>query len=391
MATKTDLELAKSLLRNGVLDEDSVRSAFELQARVAAEKNREVGIHQVLYHLKLVPRGSLDVLYGPPLLEAQPFETYQLEEELGSGGMGTVFRGTYTPNGTPVAVKVLDPVQALRPEFLDRFQREATLHIELEHDNIVQGYETGFEGGYHYYTMDLVDGVTVLDVIERRGFLSNEEALSILVQAASALSYLHSMDMIHRDIKPGNILLDENGHARLIDLGLVGKMGEEGSEGAEATTTVGTVEYLSPEQARGRSDLDARSDLYSLGITLYHMVVGEVPFSGDSDYEVMAKQVLAKVDAQKIKQRRITPEIYFLIAKLAAKERDERTNTAQEAMQIIEGYLPHGLVAVEWGEVPPSEEAPPTIAPVKKQPGGSAPTPTPKRRGGAPRPRRRRR
>ncbi len=381
-----------------MLDEAQIRSALEVQGQLL-QKGKQVSLERVIYARKELPEGALAPLHAPPLIESQPFSNYELLTEIGEGGVGNVYSGTYLPNGTPVAVKVLDPVQALRDLFRDRFQREANLHIELEHPNIVAGYEVGSEGGYQFYTMDLIEGVTVLEVIERRGYLECEEALSIILQAAYALSYLHSMGLIHRDMKPGNIMVEPSGYARLIDLGLAGKMGNEGDESAEATTTVGTVEYVSPEQARGRTDLDGRTDLYSLGITLYHMVVGEVPFHGETDYEVMAKQILKSVDAQKIKQRRITPEIYFLIAKLAAKDRDERYVSTNDAIKVLEGYLPQGIVPIDVG-VEPSVQ--PTGSHAGRSSGTMRPVPdgAPKRsrrtgrdapRGGAPTPRRRRR
>ncbi|MFV1958098.1 MAG: serine/threonine-protein kinase [Planctomycetota bacterium] len=391
MATKRDLDLARRLLRAGVLDEARIRRALEVQAQWA-QQGHDAALERAIYAAGFLPKGALAPLRAPPLAESQPFTNYHVGGLLGEGGVAAVYAGTYTPNGSPVAIKVMDPVLALRDDFRDRFVREANLHIELEHENIVAGYEVGTEGGYHFYTMERIEGATVLDVIERRGFLECREALSILLQVARALLYLHEMGLVHRDIKPGNMMVEASGMVHLIDLGLIGKMGEEGDVPSQDVVTVGTVEYVSPEQARGRTDLDARTDLYSLGIALYHMVVGEVPFQGENDYEVMAKQILASVDAQKIKRRRITPEIYFLIAKLAAKERDERYPTAEEAIAVIEGYLPDGIVPVDLG-VPPVAEP---VAPPPRRPSSSAtPAVAPARRrgphrGDAPQPRRRR-
>ncbi len=388
MATRQDLELARRLLRVGVLDETTLRAALEDQGR-QLEAGRIHTLEEVLYQRGDLPAGALAPLHAPPPLDAQPFADYRLESWVGEGGMANVYAATYLPNGTPVAVKVLDPVQALRPDYRDRFYREANLHAALDHENVVAGYEVGCQGGWHFYSMDLVDGVTVLEVIERRGFLRSDEALSVALQAARALSYLHGLGMLHRDIKPGNIMVEASGLARLIDLGLVGKQGVGGEGGEESRTTVGTVEYLSPEQARGRADLDARSDLYSLGITLYHMVVGEVPFHGETDYEVMAKQILSNVDAQKIKQRRVTPEVYFLIAKLSAKVREERYLNADEAIRTMEGYLPDGIVPLDLGTPPsspiagtqPHHPSPPSVQPVRPVAGGERRPPS----SGAPR------
>ena len=219
----------------------------------------------------------------------------------------------------------------------------------------------------------------MLEVIDRRGRLTNEEALSITLQVARALDYLHGQGLIHRDIKPGNILVLPDGSAFVLDLGLVGRMGEGAAPPlGDDRMTVGTVEYLSPEQARGRADLDARADLYSLGMTLYHMVVGEVAFQGDSDYEVMAQQILSAMDAQKIKTRDIDPQTYFFIAKMSSKDREERWATATEAVAMIEAYLPGGIVPVDLGEEPPPVQPLTPVAP------GPAPTPSPRPKGDAP-------
>jgi serine/threonine-protein kinase len=160
-------------------------------------------------------------------------------------------------------------------------------------------------------------------------------------------------------------MVEAHGRARLIDLGLARAVQASGPV-AEEGTTVGTVEYLSPEQARGRADLDPRTDVYSLGLTLYHMVVGDVPFRGESDYEVMAKQVMASLDAQKLKHRHVTPEIYYFIVKMTSKEREQRYETAAEAAEEIAGYLPPGLLPIDLGDASPPTV--PVVSPVVPPP-----------------------
>lgn len=369
MASRQDLELAKRLLSARILSEDAMRGAYALLGQLA-EQGKQASLEAVLYHQGLLPRGSLAVLRQPPPLEAQPFLNYRLESVLGEGGSGVVYLATYLPNGSPVAVKVLDAIQALRPDFLERFQHEARVLIELEHEHIVQGYEVGFEQGRHFVSMDYIDGMTVLDVIDRRGHLENEEALSITLQCARALEYLHDSGFLHRDIKPGNIMVDAEGHARMIDLGLIRAMPKDGVEVEEEDEqmTVGTVEYLSPEQARGRADLDPRSDIYSLGVSLYHMVVGEVPFQGENDYETMAKQVLSALDTQKVKTRRVAPEVHFMITKMTSKDRDMRFESVQEVLATIGGYVPAEPVPVDFGEAPVAQPIAPPASPVGRPP-----------------------
>jgi len=433
VATQPELELAKRLLSARILGQEEMRRAFAFQAQLH-EQGKRAGLAAILYHLKMLPKDSLAVLAAPSPLESQPFGDYRLEGLLGEGGSSIVYRGVYVPNGSPVAVKVLDPVQALRRDFLERFQREARILIELEHENIVLGYELGCEGGYHYFSMDAVDGVTVLDVIDRRGALGNQEALSIALQVARALKTMHACGYLHRDIKPGNIMVERSGFARLIDLGLVrslkpGGAGapageasgghlsgdevseEEASEGQlsgdevseSEAMTVGTVAYVSPEQARGRADLDPRSDIYSLGVTLYHMVVGEVPFSGEDDYEVMAKQVLGAMDTQKVKTRRIAPEVHFFITKMTSKDRARRFETVDDVIANLEAYVTGGLVPVDLGTPPVAAPITPVATPVANPVAkpGAKPLPTakplakpmakPKSRPTAPRRRKRRR
>lgn len=364
MASKADLDLAKRLLAARVLPEESLRRAFEQQAELISQ-GRPYPLERILYARKDLPPGSLAPINAPPLLELQPFENYELISMLGEGGSSTVYEGVYIPNGAPVAVKVLDPIQALRADFLERFQQEARMLTEFEHENIVLGYELGYEQGFHFFSMDAVPGMTVLEVIDRRGFLTNDEALSITAQAADALDYLHASGYLHRDVKPSNIMIDADGRARLIDLGLVRDLSSVSpGAGGEETMTVGTVEYVSPEQARGRADLDPRSDIYSLGLTLYHMVVGEVPFQGESDYEVMAKQIMSSLDTQKVKQRRIAPEIHFFITKMTSKDRDSRFESVAEVRDTVLGYVRNVPVAIDFGPEP----APPVAQPVSMPP-----------------------
>lgn len=378
MAKRSDLDLARRLLEAGVLTKEQVRQALADQEELLVG-GRDVRLEPILEKLGMVPVGGLAACRGPSVFEAQPFGDYRVTGVLGEGGASTVYEAVYTPNGTRVALKVLDPVLALRPDFLERFRREAELHITLDHPNVVAGYQTGYLGGLHFYSMEPVEGLTLLEIIDRRGHLSNEEALSITLQAATALGGLHDRGILHRDVKPGNIMVEPSGRTFLIDLGLVADLG--GATG-ESQMTVGTVEYVSPEQARGRTDLDARSDVYGLGMTLYHMVVGEVAFGGENDYEIMAQQVLSAMDGQKMKTRRIDPFIYALITQMSAKDREERFPSMADVVRQIEGYVADVPVPVDFGAPPVADP----VAPATTPPPGPAPAP----RGGVPAPTRRR-
>jgi serine/threonine protein kinase len=344
MASRADLELAKKLLGGGVLGEPELREALEIQ-QAYLEKGKSVTLERVLVAKGRLPAWAPKVLNGKSPLETQPFASYRLDRVLGEGGSSIVYGGTYVPNGASVAVKVLDPVHGLRPELVARFEEEARLLIELEHENVVTGYEVGVADGLRFFSMDWIQGPTVLQMIDRAGRVENQTALWITIQMAKALAYLHARGLLHRDIKPGNVMIDASGRARLIDLGLVRHLDAKPADGkppTEEITTVGTVEYISPEQARGRGDLDVRTDVYSLGVTLYHMVVGDVPFHGETDYEVMAKHILSSLDSQKVKQRRIDPAVHYAITKMMSKEREHRYGNADEVVKDLSRFLPQG-------------------------------------------------
>jgi serine/threonine-protein kinase len=366
MATQADVDLARRLIGAGVLDEIRVRDALGAQ-KALHDQGRTIPLYRVLVAKGYLPKSALEVLEARDPLASQPFPGYRLEAAIGEGGSSVVYSALYLANATPVAVKVLRDMGALRPAHVERFYEEARLLVEIEHPNVVAGYEVGYARGHHFFSMDLIEGPTLLQMIERGAHLENVTAISITVQVASAIDHLHRLGLLHRDIKPGNVMIDASGRARLIDLGLVRRMAAEAKEGApvEETTTVGTVAYISPEQARGRGDLDVRSDIYSLGVTLYHMVVGEVPFQGETDYEVMAKQILAALDSQKVKTRRIAPEIHYFITKMMAKEREHRYPDAAAVVADLSRFLP-------------PEGPPPIVLPVSVAPPTRPPKPAPK-------------
>jgi serine/threonine protein kinase len=378
MASRADLDLAKRLLRTGVLGEAALKAGLTLQDDLL-KQGKVVALERVLVARGLLPREALASLTAGDPVARQPFARYRLRRPVGEGGSSVVYEATYLPNGARVAVKVLDPVQSLRADLLERFYEEARLLISLDHENVVAGYEVGSEHGLHFFSMDYVEGPTVLQMIERAGALEPQTAIWITVQLARALAHLHHAGLLHRDIKPGNVMIDATGRARLIDLGLVRRMrdaAKDGASGADASVTVGTVEYISPEQARGRGDLDERTDVYSLGVTLYHMAVGDVPFHGETSYEVMAKHILTTLDAMKVKTRRIPPEVHYAITKMMSKEREFRYRDCDEVVTDLSRFLPEGgpppiVLPVAASPPPPAPPAPksPTLPPPRTRSG----------------------
>src|SRR5436309_2477036 len=216
---------------------------------------------------------------------------YSLIRELGQGGMATVYLGTDQKLGRRVAIKVLAP--ATRAYLgSDRFQREVLLAAQLSHPNIVPLFEADEADGLLYYVMEYVEGESLKDRLARDGPLAVDEAIRIAAEVGDALEYAHETGVVHRDIKPGNILLSR-GHAMVSDFGIAKVVAESGAADRSSITgtgvTVGTAEYMSPEQASGEKRIDARSDVYALAAVLYEMLAGEPPFTGPSVQAIIAR------------------------------------------------------------------------------------------------------
>jgi len=335
LASQKDIELASLLYRNGIVNQEQIQSALAHQGRLLAAGTVKSFV-DVLVERGLIPPDAGPTFTDVPLEQLQPFPDYRLERRIGDGASSRVYKGIYLPRDLPVAVKVLHPELELQPKPMRRFQREAHLLCKLRHENIIRGYECRKIHGFRFLSMEYVHGGTVLERVDKRGPLETPNALHVIRQIARALSYLYGREIVHRDIKPGNILVDDAWTAKLIDLGLCRVPGQtEESEG----TTVGTVGYISPEQAKGAVDLDIRSDIYSLGVTLYHMIVGEVPFLGENDLEVMSKQIMQSLRSDRLKSLNIAPYVHYLIQKMMAKERDLRFQHPDEVAKEIDAYL----------------------------------------------------
>jgi serine/threonine-protein kinase len=260
---------------------------------------------------------------------------YDIAGQLGEGGVGRVFAAKDRTDQRPVALKVLRAELAKDPAQAERFVKEARLLMELDHPHLVKGYRVAKEGETIFFAMEVVPGKCLQDVLAEQGRLDEESALEITVEVASALAALHQRGLVHRDVKPGNILWSEERGAVLIDLGFAVPQG--GSSGGD--TTAGTVHYIAPEQARGSASLDVRADIYALGATLYHLVTGSLPFEGASNEEVLAKQVLESLSGERIRALQLSPQIHYFLEKMMAKDRDIRFQDSQQLQREIEAFL----------------------------------------------------
>ena len=273
-------------------------------------------------------------------MELKSISRYRILEKLGAGGMGEVYLAEDTKLGRKVALKLLDEGLTQNRDRLNRFDQEAYAASALNHPNILTIYEMGDEGGRHFIATEFIDGVTL-----RKRLVSSpidlSEVLDIAIQIAAALEEAHAAGIVHRDIKPENVMIRRNGHVKVLDFGLA-KLTERpvsDQPDTEAVTralvqtdvgvVLGTSQYMSPEQARGKP-IDARTDIWSLGVVLYEMTSGRAPFSGETKTDVIV--AIAKSDP--VPLARFAPnmpaELEWIVMKALRKNVDERYQTIKE-------------------------------------------------------------
>jgi eukaryotic-like serine/threonine-protein kinase len=259
---------------------------------------------------------------------------YLVESELGRGGMATVFKGTDTVLGRPVAVKVLSPQYSGDANFVTRFRREAQAAARLNHPNLVSVYDTGTDDGIHFIVMEYVEAKTLADYLAGGGRIMPERSIEIAEAVCDALSVAHAHGIIHRDIKPANVMITSKGDVKVTDFGIA-RVISGADTLAQTAAVLGTASYLSPEQAQSQP-VDQRSDIYSLGVALYEMVTGRPPFSGDSPVMVASKHVLEQPTPPSKLNADVSPDLEAVIMKAMAKNPDNRYQDADEMRADLE-------------------------------------------------------
>jgi len=260
---------------------------------------------------------------------------YHLLGKLGEGSTGSVFRAVMLKGRRPVALKIVRPDLCKDERFVRRFYREAETAMRLSHPNVVGGVDAGQHGQYLYMAMEFVEGETVQAYLEREGRMSERYSIDISYQISLALEYAGENDLIHRDVKPENILLARDGTAKLIDLGLAKLISDNLGDGQ----IVGTPNYISPEQAKGEPGIDIRSDMYSLGASIYHMVTGQVPFHHASPMETMLMHIRDHATPPNQRTDEISDEYSRLIMRMLEKKPSDRHQCWAELTQAFESLL----------------------------------------------------
>jgi eukaryotic-like serine/threonine-protein kinase len=246
---------------------------------------------------------------------------YRLEAKLGSGGMSTVYLGRDQTLDREVAVKVMHREMSEQADQLERFRQEARAVAKLSHPNVVAVIDAGEDGGYPYIVFEYVEGETLKQRIAREGALDPQEAIAYAIEVARGLSVAHARNLVHRDIKPQNVLIDGEGRAKLTDFGISRQLEQDGM--TATGRVLGTTDYVAPEQAMGRST-DQRSDVYSLGVVLYEMLVGQVPFQADSQVGVAMKHVNEELPDVQRRRPEVSAAVALVVERATAKDPGER-------------------------------------------------------------------
>jgi len=284
----------------------------------------------------------------PSEADQNPIPGYRILAKLGEGGMGAVYKAQQLSLDRTVAIKILSPRLAKSKDYTERFLREARIAGGLNHVNIVSAIDVGHTDKYYYLVMGYVDGTTLREIVKEKGVLDEEYALHVTMQIARALSWAHHSGIVHRDVKPDNIMVDVNGTAKLCDLGLARHEDAEAAMLTQSGMMVGTPHYVSPEQARGEKDIDGRTDVYSLGATLYHAVTGKPPFGGTSAAVVMTKHLTEQIAWPSEVNPMVSENLSLLIQKMMAKDRNDRYRDADELVRdmeyVMDGKAPESEV-----------------------------------------------
>lgn len=338
MSTPDDVQFKELVLQNKLMTTKQLEECLE-----TLQHYEDVGLVKPLCSVVL-EKGymALKQIHAIQQLQGKQHQYiirgYTILDTLGQGGLGIVYKARQESIGRIVALKVMYPHLSENSDYCKRFMREARLSAELDHPHIVKGIDFGESEGLFFFAMEFVDGRPLKDIIKQNQKLPEKESAVIILKVAEALHYAEEHNIIHRDIKPENIMITQTGMPKLCDLGLA-KVKDTDMSLTHTGSVVGTPYYISPEQAVGDRDLDIRSDIYSLGITFYYMVTGELPYQGDNAVSIIGKHLSAAIPYPRSKNPEVSDDISQIITKMMAKKREDRYATAQDLVEDLNIFL----------------------------------------------------
>jgi len=334
MATPQEARFLRLAIATKVLTRQQAQACLSLQAR-KRRGGSKLPIWDCAVLQNLLEQDAAEKLQAQAGdLDREKLGDYTILRKLGEGGMGSVWQAV-GPDKQRVAIKLLAPHLVRQRSLLTRFFREAQAAIRLQHEHIVRGLAVAEDEGYYFFAMEFVDGKSVREIMEESGPLDPTRATEVIAQVADALAYAHENGIIHRDIKPDNIMLTRAGVAKLADLGLARQVDAEMTALTRTGTAMGTPYYMAPEQANDAKRADARSDIYSLGATWYHMITGKVPFDGSTPLEIWHKHLKEPIKPPATLQPGVPRNVSLLIERMMSKEPGNRVQTAREVCDII--------------------------------------------------------
>ncbi len=295
-------------------------------------------------------------------------DRYEVGKRIARGGMAEIFRGHDVLLDRPVAIKVLFPEFATDPAFVERFRREAQAAAGLNHPNIVTVFDWGKVNNTYYIAMEYVDGKTLADILRGAGTLTPLQVCDVAIEVASALDFAHRNGVVHRDVKPGNILVASSGQVKVADFGIARALGAGAEQGLTQTGAVmGTATYFSPEQAQG-THTDQRSDIYSLGVVMYELLTGAPPFTGDNAVAIAYKQVHDEATPLAERAPQVPAPFAAIVAKCMAKRPDERYDTAAMLREDLRRFVDGAEVLALAGPAPTPAAGATRVMPVTETP-----------------------
>jgi serine/threonine protein kinase len=368
---------ARSTFRNlaifsGLVTQDQLDQAVaSLQTDAGGDAVPLVEVDDAALATRLIELGVLTTYQVKELKTGRNKFTlgqYIITDWIGQGGMGRVYRGVHQVLGRECAIKTL-PLERATPEAINNFMREARTQAQLDHPNLVRVYDAARDGNTHYLVVEYVPGTDLRRLVRSQGRLTQRQAASVVLQAARGLDYAHKRGLIHRDIKPGNILVTSEGISKVSDLGLAGFV-QDAANDPRAGKIVGTADYLSPEQIRSPGDITHNSDIYSLGCTLYYAVCGKVPFPGGSASEKAKRHLHDTPWHPRRLNVDLQEEFVEVLGDMMEKDPKIRIQSAAEVVARLEQFADSAApIAARTSITSPWSSAPLPSAPEDSDPG----------------------
>lgn len=356
--TNVDTLVARMVVDAGLATSEEVEHCLAMVRQNQSEEQNQASLMHVLVNNRYATERQLARLKQQ--LEAersgQKIAGYKFLGKLGAGAMATVHKAKQLSLDRVVAIKILPRKFSSNPQFIERFYAEGRAAAALNHPNIVQAYDVGKSGEFHYFVMEFVDGRTVYDDIVKHKRYPEAEAIDVIIQIAEALQHAHEKGLIHRDVKPKNIMITKEGVAKLADMGLARAMNDKEMAEAEAGKAFGTPYYISPEQIRGEVNITAAADIYSLGATLYHMVAGTVPFDGKNPSAVMHKHLKSELVPPDHVNPKLSAGISEVIEMMMAKDARARYKSCKDLLIDLRAVGKKGSPPIAHKDVLPQED-----------------------------------